>query len=251
MFGSETWVVLRTGVACALIAVVVARILADRGHEPEDVTIGFLGPSLAALYLLILAVSLASEWQTIGDAGQAATTEASAVRELYWSAAGLPPGQQSYLQEQVRAYATTVVRHDWPQMRRGTLDDKTEQMLIKLNNYVLRLSPQNQAATNAQLQATSQLGTLFSVRDQRGNDAQQRLPTGLIVGVIATSVVVAAFPFACGISSAKSSVALAATQAAMIGIGVVVVFQLNHAYSGPLAVSPGAMQSVLQQLTGP
>jgi hypothetical protein len=74
MFGSEAWVVLRTGAACALIAVVVARILADRGHEPEDVTIGFLGPSLAALYLLILAVSLASEWQTIGDASQAACT---------------------------------------------------------------------------------------------------------------------------------------------------------------------------------
>jgi hypothetical protein len=251
MLSSETWIVLRTGAVCALLAVIVARIIADRGGKPEDVTIGFLGPSLAALYLLVLAVSLATEWQTIGDASQAATNEASAVRELYWTAAGLPAGQQAFVQEHVRAYATTVVDHDWPEMRRGTLDDASEQQLIGLNNYVLRINPQDAAATTAQLQASGQLGTLFSVRDQREDDAKQRLPTGLLAGVIATSLVVASFPFACGISSARASVALAAVQAAMVGIGIVVVFQLNHAYTGPLAVSPSAMQSVLQQLSGP
>ena len=64
--------------------------LRSREAEPEDVTIGFLGPSLAALYLLVLALSLAAEWQTISDAHQGATTEASALHQLYWDAAGLP-----------------------------------------------------------------------------------------------------------------------------------------------------------------
>lgn len=249
MLTSETWLLLRAGGACAVLAVIVATIIKDRGGEPEDVTIGFLGPSLAALYLLVLAVALATEWQTTGGANQAATSEASAIRELYWSADGFTPAQQASLQADVRNYAKTVINHDWPQMVRGTLDSKSEQQLIAMNNYVLKINPQDGAATNAQLQATTQLSTLFSVHDQRAVDAVARLPEGLIAGVVATSLVVGTFPFACGISATKRSVVLAAVQAALVGIGVVVVFQLNHVYSGPLAVSPSAIQSVLQQLS--
>jgi hypothetical protein len=248
MLTGETWVLLRAGAACAVVVVVVAVIIRDRGGEPEDVTIGFLGPSLAALYLLVLAVSLATEWQAIGGANQAIASEASAVRELYWTASGMAPAQGAYLREHVRAYAATVIDHDWPQMRRGTLDDTTEHQLIAMNNYVLKIDPQNGAAVNAQLQATSQLGTLFSEHDLRATSATERLPAGLLAGVIATSVVVAVFPFVCGISSAPRSIGLVALQAALVGIGIVVVFQLNHVYSGPLAVSPAPMQSVLHQL---
>jgi hypothetical protein len=250
MFSGETWVLLRAGAACAVVVVVVAVIIRDRGGEPEDVTVGFLGPSLAALYLLVLAVSLATEWQTIGGANQAITSEASAVRELYWSASGMATAQGDYVREHARAYATTVINHDWPQMKRGSLDNTSERQLIVLNNYVLRIDPQNGAAVNAQLQATSQLGILFSEHDQRASSASARLPVGLIAAVIATSLVVIVFPFICGISSAPRSIGLVAMQAALVGIGIVVVFQLNHPYSGPLAVSPAPMQVVLQQLTG-
>jgi hypothetical protein len=76
------------------------------------------------------------------------------------------------------------------------------------------------------------------------------LPEGLLAAVIATSLVVGAFPFLCGMSSAKRSTVIAATQAALVGVAIVVVFQLNHVYSGPLAVSPAPMQSVLQQISG-
>ena len=248
MLGGETWVLLRVGAACAIVVVIVAVIIRDRGGEPEDVTIGFLGPSLAALYLLVLAVSLATEWQTIGGANQAITSEASAIRELYWTAAGMPPAQAAYVRGHAREYATTVIDHDWPQMRHGTLDNTSEHQLIAMNNYVLKIDPRDAAAVNAQLQATTQLGILFSEHDQRASSVSQRLPVGLIAAVIATSCVVAAFPFVCGISSATRSIGLVALQAALVGIGIVVVFQLNHVYSGPLAVSPAPMQTVLQQL---
>jgi hypothetical protein len=248
MLNSETWVLLLTGVVCAAIAIVAAVIIRDRGGEPEDVTVGFLGPSLAALYLLVLAVSLATEWQSIGDAGTSITSESSAVRQLYWSAEGLPAAQQAYIESHTRDYAETVINHDWPQMERGTLDNRSEQQLIALNKYVLRMDPTTQDASNAQLEATNQLSTLFSDRDQRDSYVTSRLPEGLLAAVLGTSVVVAVFPFLCGMSSAKRSTAIAAIQAAMVGVGIVVVFQLNHVYSGPLGVSPAPMQAVAQQI---
>jgi hypothetical protein len=62
--------------------------------------------------------------------------------------------------------------------------------------------------------------------------------------------VVAAFPFAYGLGPHRATVALAALQAALVGIGIIVVLQLNHAYTGPLAVTPAPVQAALQQLSG-
>jgi hypothetical protein len=251
VLGSETWIVLLAGLAGAGVVVGLAVWFRDRGGEPEDVTIGFLGPSLAALYLLVLAVALATEWQTIGDASQAASSEASAVRQLYWSAAGLPSGPANQVRERTIAYADAVVSHDWPQMKQGAVDDQTELMLNSLNTYILRINPPDASATNAQLDAISQLGNVESAREQRADAAAARLPTGLLASVIATSLVVAAFPFVGGIRTSAPSVALAAVQTALVTIGVVVVFQLDHPYNGPLAVTSSSMQSVVSQLTTP
>lgn len=249
MLGPETWIVLVAGLISAAIAVIIARLVRNRKFEPEDVTIGFLGPSLAAMYLLVLALSLATEWQTIGSAQQAVGNEAVAVRQLYWSAAGLPAPAAGQLRTQVRAYVTSVVSHDWPQMEHGTLDDHSDQMLTAMSTYVLRVNPANSDAATAQQDALAQINTVSSSRAQREADAESRLPGGVLAAVIATSIVVCVFPFAGGIRAAPASITLAALQAALVTVGIVVVFQLNHAFSGPLAANPAPLSSVAQQIS--
>ena len=125
MWGQETWTVLIAGLVSAGIAAAIAWFVRKRESEPEDVTIGFLGPSLAAMYLLVLALALATEWQTIGSAQQAVGNEAVAVRQIYWAASGLPQPADNELKTQVRDYLSTVINHDWPQMQRGSLDDRS------------------------------------------------------------------------------------------------------------------------------
>jgi hypothetical protein len=249
MFGHEALIVIIAALVGAVIVYGVARWIRDRGGEPEDVTIGFLGPSLAALYLLVLAVALATEWQTIGDASQAAGNEATAIHELYWAADGLPSGPAAVIRKDTVAYANAVISHDWPQMQRGDVDDETTRMLAGMNTYVLRLNPSDASASAVQLDAISQIGNAENAREDRVADSTARLPLGLLAAVIVTSLVVAVFPFAGGLRTRGAGLALAAVQAALVTVGIVVVFQLNHPYSGPLAVGPVSMQSVLAQLT--
>lgn len=249
MFGRETVVVVIAALVGAVFIFLLARWIRDRGGEPEDVTIGFLGPSLAALYLLVLAVSLATEWQTIGDATQAAGNEATAVRELYWSAEGLPAGPAAVLRRDTVNYANAVINHDWPQMAANNVDDESSDMLASMNAYVLRLDPATASASAVQLDAISQISSAESAREDRVADAGARLPIGLMAAVIVTSMVVAVFPFAGGLRTKGPGLALASVQAGLVVVGVVVVFQLNHPYSGPLAVGPSAMDSVVAQLT--
>jgi hypothetical protein len=248
---SDSVTVLIAGLLGAAAAAALGWGLRRRKAEPEDVTIGFLGPSLAALYLLVLALSVAAEWGTIADAHQGATTEASALHQLYWSAEGLPAGAGAVLENEVRTYASAVVNHDWQEMRQGKLDDETEDLLGDMKATILKVNPPNSAASAAQNDALNQIDTLAAVRAQREDDAGVGLPSGILAGVIATSLVVALFPFAVGIRPVLPSIILASMQAALVVIGVVVVFQLDHAYSGPLAVQPDPMVALIQQIGAP
>jgi len=248
LLGSETWIVLGVGALSAIIAAVIAWLLRKRELEPEDVTIGFLGPSLAAMYLLVLALALATEWQTIGSAQQAVGNEAVAVRQLYWAATGLPPAAANPLRTQVRDYTITVVDHDWPQMEHGTLDDRSEQQLSVMSTSLLKFNPATSAAATAQQYALAQTSAIASARAQRESDAESELPAGLLAAVIGTSVIMCVFPFAGGIRSAKVSITLAALQAALVTIGVVVVFQLNNPFTGPLGTGPDSIASVASQI---
>ncbi len=244
MWGQETWTILVAGGLSAVAAACIAWFLRKREREPEDVTIGFLGPSLAAMYLLVLALALATEWSTIGSAQQAVGNEAVAVRQLYWAASGLPEPAASNLEAQVSNYLTTVINHDWPQMQSGTLDDRSDQLLSSMSTFVLRLNETASGASNAQQYALAQLSTLASARAQRANAAESRLPLGVLAAVIVTSLIVCVFPFAGGIKSDKISVAIVVLQAALVAVAVVVVFQLDNPFTGPLATTPDPMTAV-------
>jgi hypothetical protein len=244
VLGRETWIILVTVVASAGTAIAVARYMRHRKREPEDVTLGFIGPSLAALYLLVLALALATEWQTIGSAQQAVGNEAVAVQQVYWAASGLPPVAASTLRSQVRGYASTVVDHDWPQMQRGTLDDASLRMLTTMSTSLIAVDTETSRASNAQSYATGQLSALISARAQRENAAESRLPVGVLIAVVITSLIVGLFPFAGGIRSDRISTTVAVLQAVLVAVAAVVVFQLNNPFTGPLSTGPGQIAAV-------
>jgi hypothetical protein len=248
VLGRETWILLGAGVISACIAGVIAWFSRHRGQETEDVTLGFLGPSLAALFLLVLALALATEWQTIGSAQEAVSSEAVAAQQIYWAANGLPPAAAATLRTQVRGYLATVLHHDWPQMERGTLDNESLSQLTTMSASTLRLNTDTSSAADAQEYATGQLSTLATARAQRENAAESRLPVGLLAAVIATSAIVSFFPFFGGIKRTKSPIGLAVLQAALVAIAVVVVFQLNNPFTGPLATSPGPLATVAAEM---
>jgi hypothetical protein len=244
MLGQETWWVLLAGILGAAVAAGVVWFLREREFEPKDITLGFLGPSLAAMYLLVLALAFATEWTTISSAQQAVGNEAVAVRQMYWAAQGLPAPAAENLDSQVRGYLGTVINHDWPQMRQGTLDDHSDQQLEAMSTYLLRLNTTTSGASNAQQFAIGQLSVLASARAQRASAAETRLPIGVVAAVMITSLIVCVFPFVGGIKTDRISMTIAILQSALVVVAVMVVFQLDNPYTGPLATTPQPLSAV-------
>ena len=248
MLGQETWILLVTGTASAIVAAAIAWYMRDRKREPEDVTLSFIGPSLAAMYLLVLALALATEWQAIGSAQQAVGNEAVAIRQVYWAASGLPPSAGGTLRAQIRGYVTAVMDHDWPQMEHGTLDDASLKLLTAMTTSLLEVNTETARAANAQSYATGQLSALVTSRAQRASAAQSRLPIGVLIAVAVTSLIVGVFPFAGGIRSDRASLSVAVLQAVLVAVTVVVVIQLDNPFTGPLGTGPGPISAVAAEV---
>jgi len=248
--GSETIIIILAAIVSAAVAAVLAWFSSKRKSEsePEHMTMSFLVPTISAMYLLVLALALANEWQTIGSAQNAVGNQAVAIRQLYLSASGLSAAQGDELQTQVRDYTTTVLQHDWPQMKAGAVDDRSESMLTAMSTFVLKINPQSGAASNAQSYAVGQLSTLASTRAQLVGAAGSRLPIGVLVAVVILSLIMCLFPFAGGMRVAALPIAMAALQITLLVIAVIVMFQFDNPYTGPLATNSSPIAAVAAQI---
>jgi hypothetical protein len=244
VWGQETWAILVTGGVAAIAAAAIAWFIRKRDSETEDVTLGFLGPSFAAMYLLVLALSLATEWQAISSAQQAVGSEAVAVRQVGLAANGLPAPAARDLTTEVRGYLSTVIHHDWPQMQGGTLDDRSGELLASMTSSVLRVNPSTSGASDAQQYALGELNALASARAERAGAVGTCLPTGVLIAVIVTSIIVIVFPFVGGIRPTRTSFAVAVVQTSLIAVAALVVIQLDNPFAGPLATNPNPLTAV-------
>ncbi len=133
-------------------------------------------------------------------------------------------------------------------MERGTLDDASLKLLTAMSTSVLEVNAETSTAGNAQSYATGQLGALVTSRAQRESAAESRLPIGVLIAVVMTSLIVSVFPFAGGIRSDRASISVAVLQAVLVAVAVVVVFQLNNPFTGPLGTGPGPVSAVAAEV---
>src|SRR5271170_2875157 len=85
----------------------------------RDDQVGWQLSVLGITYAVILGFMFFAEWSAFTAAALNPDPEASALRNIFRLAEGLPPPQRSQLEMQTRAYAVAVLDEDWPAMASG------------------------------------------------------------------------------------------------------------------------------------
>src|ERR1700723_3710538 len=78
---------------------------------------------IGTTYAVILGFMLYTVWTDFGSANLNVDLEASALRNVYRLAEGLPEPQRVLLQLQARSYADAVIGRDWPEMAHDQLPE--------------------------------------------------------------------------------------------------------------------------------
>jgi hypothetical protein len=215
---------------------------------PDGPTAAHAGAMISALFLLIFAIAVIVPWTVADSARQNTYAEANALVEASWLARELRPADAVTIQAALRGYARFVAEEEWSALRRGDLDPRGWDRLDEIRATLARLELENQDQQDARDGVESQLQSVYAARRQRAVDASATLPTGVLVLTVFTALLVLVFPVASGARPRGWIWAPYGLLAITIGLGVYLVFAINHTFSGPLGVDPGAFTSALREL---
>jgi Protein of unknown function (DUF4239) len=159
--------------------------------------IGWQLTTVGTAYAVILGFMLYTTWTTYGEAQLNSDLEASALRDIYRLADGLPEPQKIQLKQQARAYADSVVNIDWPTMARGEAPEGSHTINEDMWKTVLSVKSATPAEAVAEDHALTELGSLTEHRRTRVLQSVYKLPAifwaVLIVGGCVTILSAATF----------------------------------------------------------
>ena len=240
--------------AIAAIAVVLLSAYLFRKHkkgkadaEPDGATAGHAGSMLSALFLLVFAIGIVVPWTEDNSAGQNTYAEASALAEAYWSAGSLPAANAAPLRAGIKAYTAYVAHTEWGAMADGHLTTTGWNLLDNVRNELNAMQFTDKPDQDTQSDVQGQIRAVYQARRQRASDAATSLPPAVLVFVVLIGIVMIIFPFLAGARPHGMTVVPLAVMAGLLGISIFLVFDINHTFSGGLAVKPTAFTGALQE----
>jgi len=164
-------------VGAMLFMAVLNRIWPREKRREHNDLIGWQLGILGTTYAVILGFMLYTVWTTFGEAELNVNLEANALRNVYSLAEGLPEPQRVQLVMQTRAYADTVVDHDWPEMARSRIPEQSLLINQAMWKTLMSVKVATPSEITAEDHAISELSSLTEHRRTRLVQSAYRLPT--------------------------------------------------------------------------
>jgi Protein of unknown function (DUF4239) len=173
------------------------RIWPCEKRNVQNDLIGWQLNMLGTTYAVILGFMLYTVWSNFGAADLNTDLEASALRNIYRLAEGLPDAQRDLIQKQAIAYADAAVNFDWPEMQQGKLPERTQQINEAMWKTLMSIKAATPSELTAVDHALSELSELTTHRRTRLLESVSHLPdvlwAVLCVGAVLTIVSIAMF----------------------------------------------------------
>jgi hypothetical protein len=168
-------IVMMTG--SMLFMAALNRLWPREKRQVHNDLIGWQLNILGTTYAVILGFMLYTVWTDFGSANLNVDLEASALRNVYRLAEGLPEQQRVRLQIQARSYADAVINQDWPEMARDQLPEESHNINQAMWKTLMSVKLATPSEITAEDHALSEMSTLTEHRRTRLLQSAYHLPT--------------------------------------------------------------------------
>ena len=162
-------------------------------HSTDDETESAVSlMQVVAAYIgILIAFAGVQVWQDFADAENAVHREASSAAQLYRDMATYGP-DMAPARADLRAYTTSILRDEWPQLSRGAASEKTEVALFRLFEAIGKIRPADNRDSAIYSEIFSNLNQLVELRRDRLMHSKSGMPMILwIVGLFGSILIVA------------------------------------------------------------
>ncbi|WP_315834601.1 hypothetical protein [Bradyrhizobium prioriisuperbiae] len=237
---------------CWLIIGAVRTAARFAGYDPTEmlpIRDSIIG-ACTTIFALIIAFSAAGIWNDALNARNTVQREADALENVAVLTAGLPADVQSTIRNDIRAYASSVITIDWPEMAKGgTIDnpvfDQSEKILIGM----IELLSSKQASLAQLATFTPLLNQLLEVRHARlarlaaadaGISWAQWIAMFIISTVALTAIAI------CNTHSRRMQVTATHLYVLVASAAYFVILAHDRPFIGTVSVKPLAFQSLIK-----
>ncbi|HUY41323.1 MAG TPA: DUF4239 domain-containing protein [Candidatus Dormibacteraeota bacterium] len=239
-------VALIVAAAVGIHAVIQRRSDYHRLQDHNDVA-GFLLSVVGVTYAVLLGFVVVLVWQRYAAAQDYVQQESAAVADAYRVAAGFPQPLRGAVRADLREYVQSVVRREWPAMRRGIVIGSSSS-LERAAYDVDTFRPGNAGEVNVQQSAMRELHAVFDARRRRFAQVAPSVPPILWIALVAGGIVTLFFTYLLGTANRAAQLAMTAAVAGIVAVLFVVIGEFDTPYSGAVAVQPSNWAIVSQQL---
>jgi hypothetical protein len=173
-----------------LFMAVLNRVWPQEKRQVHNELIGWQLNIIGTTYAVILGFMLYTVWTDFGSANLNVDLEASALRNVYRLAEGLPDAQRIKLQDQCHAYALAVLNDDWPAMAKSQVPEESHEINQAMWKTLMSVKVATPSESVAEDHALSELSSLTEHRRTRLLQSEYKLPTifwaVLLIGALLT-----------------------------------------------------------------
>jgi hypothetical protein len=160
-----------------LFVTALNRLWPREKRQAHNDLIGWQLNIIGTTYAVILGFMLYTVWTDFGAANLNVDLEASALRNVYRLAEGLPGEQRARLQQQARAYAVAVIDQDWPAMASNRTPEESHEINQAMWKTLMSVKLATPSEITAEDHALTELSSLTEHRRTRLLQSNFHLPT--------------------------------------------------------------------------
>jgi hypothetical protein len=247
---SEATILLVTvGVIVGLMASLPFAVRRIPWMKPSDLTTDFVVRTQATLFTmtsLVLTFTLVQADINYRQADALVTNEASRIDQLDRLLTRYGDEDVARARPLLRAYATSLVKDEWPVMMRDQRHENTAQTFAALSRRILAINPTNERQNLVLAEMFKTLDTMADVRAQRLSIVTIRLPA-LYWWVVLLAVAMLLF-VSSSIEQTSFRRTILCAQAAVVGGFLGFVFIMDQPFRGETAIQPDAIAKSIERI---
>lgn len=245
-------VVVAATAAAALLLALVRQRSPQGGHFADTTPASGVFTILATFFAVLFAFVVLFAFTAYDGAAASAELEAETVLQQFETAQLLDGDSAAPLGAQLRCYARSVIRQEWPAMQRGEAPG-LNRWDTDLFRTLEQLEPSTPKGVGAYDQWLDQRATREEARQRRIVSEDGVVPAPIWYGLLLTAAIVWGFVFLFADRGERTGVqvVLVGSVTAMLTAGLLVVVFLDKPYTpGAGAIEPTAMRETLRQVDG-
>ncbi|MCF2530919.1 bestrophin-like domain [Yinghuangia soli] len=215
----------------------------EGSFNPQALT--FAGGVVLSSFVLVSGFLIVGAWQLQSVVRSHAHEEARVLAKTYARAGELAPADRDAVRTKITEYTRTVIDVEWPALGEHRASPAAWRQLDAVQS-TLNAVPADRRA-EAYDATVASLDEVYVKRYARLADLDSVSPPVLFAAMIAAGLLVLIYPPLVGMTANPRNVAVLGFAGAIVGFGILLVWQLRDPFTAPLNVGPSAFQAALER----